>query len=41
MYFWKRMALGEYLGKFIFDGENAFITLEEALENEKFFKKSI
>lgn len=39
MPFWKRMALGENLGKFILNGENAFLTLDEALINERFFQK--
>jgi hypothetical protein len=39
MYFWKRMALGECLEKFIFDDVNFFLSLEEALENERYFRK--
>lgn len=37
MLFWKRMALGEYMGRFLMDGENRFLTLEEAIENERYF----
>ena len=39
MPFWKRMALGEYLEKFLSNGENHFLTLDQAISNERYFKK--
>ena len=39
MLFWKRMALGENLGKFLFDGENNFLKLENAIQNERYFRR--
>jgi len=39
MPFWKRMALGENLEKFLTYGENKFPTLDEAIKNERYFRK--